>query len=70
MRAVDTFLKKIKETLHKHVPVSAQGPLIANAMSTAFQFQMSVWQMVGDKCVHPSKQSTPTGVGWPAWFKL
>ena len=51
--AMDAFLKKIKETLHKHVPVSAQGPLIANAMSTAFQFQMSVWRMVGDECVHP-----------------
>ena len=53
MRAVDTFLKKIKETLHKHVPVSAQGPLIANAMNTAFQFQMSVSWMVGNECVCP-----------------
>ena len=53
MRAVDTFHKKIKETLRKHVPVSTQGPLIANAMSTAFQFQMSVWRMVGNECVHP-----------------
>ena len=52
-RAVDTFLAKIKETLHKHIPVTAQGPLIANAMSTAFQFQMSLWQMVGDKCIRP-----------------
>ena len=52
-RAVDTFLKKIKETLHKHVPVTAQGPLIANALSTAFQFQMSVWLMVGDECICP-----------------
>ena len=26
VRAVDTFLKKIKETLCKHMPVSAQGP--------------------------------------------
>ena len=52
-RAVDTFLKKIKEILHKHVPVTAQGPLIANAMSTAFQFQMSMWWMVGDECIHP-----------------
>ena len=25
-RAVDAFLKKIKETLHKHVPVAAQVP--------------------------------------------
>ena len=53
VRAVDAFLKKIKETLRKYVPVSAQGPLIANALSTAFQFQMSMWQMVGDECVHP-----------------
>ena len=52
-RAIDTFLKKIKETLRKHIPVTAQGPLIANAMSTAFQFQMSMWRMVGDKCIHP-----------------
>ena len=53
MRAMDAFLKKIKETLHKHVPVSAQGPLIANVMSTAFQFQMSMWWMVGNECVCP-----------------
>ena len=53
VRAMDTFLKKIKEALHKHVPVSVQGPLIVNAMSTAFQFQMSMWQMVGNECVHP-----------------
>ena len=53
VRAVDAFLKKIKETLCKHVPVSAQGPLIVNAMNTAFQFQMSMWRMVGDECVCP-----------------
>ena len=52
-RAIDAFLKKIKETLHKHVPVAAQGPLIANALSTAFQFQISVWQMVGNECIRP-----------------
>ena len=52
-RAVDAFLKKIDETLHKHVPIATQGPLIANALSTAFQFQMSMWQMVGDECIHP-----------------
>ena len=51
-KAVDTFLK-IKEILHKHIPVTAQGPLIANALSTTFQFQMSMWQMVGDECIHP-----------------
>ena len=50
-RAIDAFLKKITETLCKHVPVTAQWPLIANALSTAFQFQMSVWQMVGDECI-------------------
>ena len=52
-RAVDTFLKTINETLCKHIPIAAQGPLIANAFSTAFQFQMSVWQMVGDECIRP-----------------
>ena len=52
-RAVDAFLKKINETLHKHVPVATQGSLITNALSTAFQFQMSMWQMVGDECIHP-----------------
>ena len=52
-RAVDIFLKKIKETLCKHVPVTAQGPLIANALSTAFQFHMSMWWMVGDECICP-----------------
>ena len=36
VKAVDVFLGKIKETLRKHVPVSAKGPLITNAMSTAF----------------------------------
>ena len=50
-RAVHAFLKKIKETLHKHIPVTAQRPLIANALSTAFQFQMSVWRMVGNECI-------------------
>ena len=52
-RAIDAFLKKTKETLHKHIPVTAQGPLIANALSTTFQFQMSVWRMVGNKCIRP-----------------
>ena len=52
-RAVDAFLKKIDETLRKHVPVATQGPLIANALSTAFQFQISVWRMVNDECIHP-----------------
>ena len=52
-KAVDAFLKKINEILRKHVPVTTQGPLIANALSTAFQFQMSVWRMVGDECIRP-----------------
>ena len=52
-RAIDAVLKKIKETLRKHIPVTAQGPLIVNALSTAFQFQMSVWRMVGDECICP-----------------
>ena len=47
-RAVDAFINKTKEALWKHVPLSAQGPLIANILSTAFQFQMSVWWMIGD----------------------
>ena len=37
-KAVDAFLSSIKSTLHKHIPAHAQGPLIANALSTAFQF--------------------------------
>ena len=45
-KAVDAFLSSIKKTLQKHVPPHAQGPLISNALSTAFQFQMSVWQGV------------------------
>ena len=52
-RAVDTFLSKIESTLKKHIPINAQGLLIANALSTAFQFQMSVWCMIGEECVHP-----------------
>ena len=52
-RAVDAFLKKIKETLCKHVLVTAQGPLIVNAPSTTFQFQMSVWWMVGNEYICP-----------------
>ena len=52
-RAIGHFLKKINETLCKHVPVAAQGPLIANALSTAFQIQMSMWRMVGDECIRP-----------------
>ena len=52
-KAIDTFLSSIKKTLQKHVPVHAQGPLISNALSTAFQFQMSVWHMIGEECIHP-----------------
>ena len=52
-KAMDAFLSSIKSTLHKHIPAHAQGPLIANALSTAFQFQMSVWHMIGEECVHP-----------------
>ena len=52
-KAVDAFLSSIKSTLHKHIPTHAQGPLIANALSTAFQFQMSVWHMIGEECVRP-----------------
>ena len=52
-KAVDAFLSSIKSTLHKHIAAHAQGPLIANALSTAFQFQMSMWCMIGEECVHP-----------------
>ena len=52
-KAVDAFLSSIKKTLQKHVPVHAQGPLISNALSTAFQFQMSVWRMIGEECIRP-----------------
>ena len=52
-KAVDAFLGSIKTTLHKHIPVQAQGPLIANALSTVFQFQIAIWRMVGKECVHP-----------------
>ena len=52
-KAVDAFLSSIKSTLHKHIPIHAQGPLIANALSTAFQFQMSVWHIIGEECVCP-----------------
>ena len=52
-KAVDAFLSSIKSTLHKHIPAHAQGPLIMNALSTAFQFQMSMWHMIGEECVRP-----------------
>ena len=52
-KALDTFLSSIKSTLHKHIPAHAQGPLIANALSMAFQFQMSMWHMIGEECVCP-----------------
>ena len=52
-KAMDAFLTSIEGTLQKHVPISAQGPLIANTLSMAFQFQMSVWQMISDECIRP-----------------
>ena len=52
-KAVDTFLSSIEKTLQKHVPLHAQGPLISNSLSTAFQFQMSVWHMIGKECIRP-----------------
>ena len=61
-KAVDAFLGQIKSTLQKHVPVNAQGPLIANTLSTAFQFQMSVWHMIGEECICPMR----CGAAWPA----
>ena len=52
-KAVDTFLSSIEKTLQKHVPPHTQGPLIYNALSTTFQFQMSVWHMIGEECIRP-----------------
>ena len=52
-KAVDAFLSSIKKTLQKQVPMHAQGPLILNTLSTAFQFQMSVWHMIGKECIRP-----------------
>ena len=52
-KAIDAFLSSIKKTLQKHMPVHAQGPLISNALSTAFQFQMNVWCMISKECIHP-----------------
>ena len=52
-KAVDTFLSSIEKTLQKHVPPHAQGPLISNALSIAFQFQMSVSHMIGEECICP-----------------
>ena len=65
-KAVDAFLASIKSTLWKHIPVNAQGPLIANALSMAFQFQMSVWCMIGKECVCPMQRSTQIGAAWLA----
>ena len=50
-KAVDAFLSSIQKTLQKHVPTHAQGPLISHTLSTAFQFQMSVWHMIGKECI-------------------
>ena len=52
-KAIDAFLSSIEKTLQKHVPLHAQGPLISNALSTTFQFQMSVWHMIGEECIRP-----------------
>ena len=52
-KAVDAFLSSIEKTLQKHMPPHAQGPLISNALSTAFQFQMSVWHMISKECIRP-----------------
>ena len=52
-KAIDAFLSSIEKTLQKHVPMHTQGPLISNALSTAFQFQMNVWLMIGEECIRP-----------------
>ena len=54
-KAIDVFLASIKSTLRKHIPINAQGPLIANVLSMAFQFQMSMWCMIGEKCICPMR---------------
>ena len=63
-KAVEAFLGSIKDTLKKHVPIHTQGPLISNALSTVFQFQMSVWHMIGDKCILPPTGEA-LGLVWP-----
>ena len=64
-KAVDVFLTSIKSTLWNHVPIHAHGPLISNTLSTAFQFQMSIWHMVGNECICPLWQNIPIGAAWP-----
>ena len=64
-KAVDAFIDSIKATLHKHIPVHVQGPLIANVLSTAFQFQMAIWHMVGEECVHPIRSKHSDWCGLP-----
>ena len=51
---------------YKHIPTHAQGPLIANALSTAFQFQMAVWRMVGGRMCMPHSNEA-FGLVWPGW---
>ena len=63
-KAVEAFLPSIKATLQKHMPVHAQGPLISNALSTAFQFQMSMWCMIGEECIHPIRALRLVRPGW------
>ena len=50
---MQAFLRHIDDALHKHMPIHAQGPLVANALSMTFQFQMAIWRMVGEECVRP-----------------
>ena len=54
-KAIGAFLASIESTLQKHIPVNAQGPLIANALGMAFQFQMSMWCMIGEECICPMR---------------
>ena len=54
-KAIGMFLASIESTLQKHIPINAQGPLIVNALSMAFQFQMSMWCMIGKECIHPMR---------------
>ena len=58
--AIDAFLDKIKSALKKYV---LQGPLIANALSTTMQYQMSIWWMIGGECIRPLCAKHPDWCG-------
>ena len=43
----------IKDNDFEDPVVRLLGPLISNTLHTAFQFQMSVWRMIGKECIRP-----------------